>query len=130
MTNKSDDDPAVEVSSPACLMHEADDAYMGFAGRDEVHAFLNGLLEAERAGARVTLETARAADTRPISPSRARLRPAPGKRDAQPVAPMVINSCFGGDKSRSGARQDTRWNDRSPTQLGRCPRPRQGLLRS
>ena len=62
MTNKSDDDPAVEVSSPACLMHEADDAYMGFAGRDEVHAFLNGLLEAERADP-VTLETARAADT-------------------------------------------------------------------
>lgn len=67
MTNKSDDDPAVEVSSPACSMHEADDAYRGFAGRDEVLAFLNELLEAERAGARVTLETARAADNNPTA---------------------------------------------------------------
>lgn len=67
MTNKSDDDPAVEVSSPACSMHEADDAYRGFAGRDEVLAFLNELLEAERAGARVTLETAKAADNNPTA---------------------------------------------------------------
>lgn len=67
MTNKSDDDPAVEVSSPACVMHEADDAYRDFAGRGEVLAFLNGLLEAERAGARVTLETARAADNKTIA---------------------------------------------------------------
>jgi hypothetical protein len=62
MTNRADDDPADEVSSPACSMHEADDAYMGYAGKDELVAFLNELLEAERAGARVTLETARAGD--------------------------------------------------------------------
>jgi hypothetical protein len=36
---------AKEPSSPACLAHEADDAYMGFAGRDELAAFLNELLE-------------------------------------------------------------------------------------
>ena len=48
-------------SSPACSMHEADDAYMGYAGRAELVAFLNELLEAERAGARVTLRTALAA---------------------------------------------------------------------
>lgn len=50
-----------EYSSPACSMHEAGDAYMGYAGKDELIAFLNELLEAERAGARVTLESARAA---------------------------------------------------------------------
>jgi len=67
MTNQPDDDPAVEVSSPACSTQEADDAYGGFAGRDEVLASLNELLEAERAGARVTLETARAADNTTIA---------------------------------------------------------------
>ncbi|MGH7115964.1 MAG: DUF6306 domain-containing protein [Stellaceae bacterium] len=61
-----DDDP-VEVSSPACSMHEADDAYMGYAGKDELAAFLNELLEAEHAGARVTLESARAAGGGPIA---------------------------------------------------------------
>src|SRR5215213_4006808 len=34
--------------SPACLAHETDDAYMGYATRDELAAFLNELLEAER----------------------------------------------------------------------------------
>lgn len=29
-----------ETSSPACLAHEADDAYMGFATRAEIAAFL------------------------------------------------------------------------------------------
>jgi hypothetical protein len=43
-------------------MQEADDVYMGYAGRDEIVAFLNELLEAERAGARVCLETAQATD--------------------------------------------------------------------
>jgi hypothetical protein len=57
MTIEPDDDP-MEVSSPACSMHEADDSYMGYAGRDELIAFFNELLEAERAGARVTLESA------------------------------------------------------------------------
>jgi hypothetical protein len=63
MTDKPDDEPAPEVSSPACSMHAADDAYMGYADKDEIIALLNGLLEAERAGARVTLESARAADS-------------------------------------------------------------------
>jgi hypothetical protein len=67
MTNPTDDDLPVELSSPACAMHEADDAYMGYAGKDELIAFLNAFLEAERAGARVTLESAHAAGSDPIA---------------------------------------------------------------
>jgi antitoxin (DNA-binding transcriptional repressor) of toxin-antitoxin stability system len=52
--NRDDEMPA----SPACSMHEAEDAYMGYWGPDELAERLNQLLEAERAGARVTLETA------------------------------------------------------------------------
>src|SRR4029077_9343685 len=61
MRNPKDDEPEVELSSPACAMHEADDGYMGYAGKDELIGFPNELLEAERAGARVTFESARAA---------------------------------------------------------------------
>lgn len=32
-----------EPSSPACLAHEADDAYMGFATKAEIAAFLKDL---------------------------------------------------------------------------------------
>jgi hypothetical protein len=39
-----------EFSSPACSMHEVSDQYMGYADPNEVTAFLNELLEAERAG--------------------------------------------------------------------------------
>ena len=39
-----------EPSSPACLAHEADDAYMGFATKAEIAAFLKALAEAENAG--------------------------------------------------------------------------------
>ena len=46
-----------EPASPVCYAREADDAYMGYASRDELLAFLNELLEAERAGARVTART-------------------------------------------------------------------------
>jgi uncharacterized protein DUF6306 len=67
MTIPADDKEAVELSSPACSMHEADDAYMGYAAKDELTALLNELLEAERAGARVTLESARAAGSGPIA---------------------------------------------------------------
>ena len=66
MTNRSEDEPA-EFSSPACSMSEADDAYMGYAGKVELVAFLNELLEAERAGAQVTLKTARAAGAGPVA---------------------------------------------------------------
>jgi nitronate monooxygenase len=41
-------------ASSTCYARDADDSYMGYAGRDELLAFLNELLEAERAGARVT----------------------------------------------------------------------------
>jgi len=50
-----------EPSSPACLAHEGSDAYMGFAPREELGAFLNELLEAERAGTGVALRSAEAA---------------------------------------------------------------------
>lgn len=55
-----------EFSSPACSMHEAGDTYMGYAGKEELISFLNELLEAERAGARVILESARAAGSGPL----------------------------------------------------------------
>ncbi|MDE2465665.1 MAG: hypothetical protein KGO02_18410 [Alphaproteobacteria bacterium] len=48
-------------------MHEADDAYMGYAGKDELIAFLNALLETEDAVARVTRESANAAGSGPIA---------------------------------------------------------------
>ena len=66
MTSQKNDDPTGEPASPACSMHEADDAYMGFADTGELIAFLNELLEAERAGARVTLESARDAGGTPV----------------------------------------------------------------
>ena len=50
-----------EPSSPACFAHEADDTYMGYATKDELAAFLNELLEAERAGTGVALRSAQAA---------------------------------------------------------------------
>ncbi len=40
-----------EPSSPACLAHEADDAYMGFATKAEIAAFLAGLDLKELSGA-------------------------------------------------------------------------------
>ena len=49
----------VELTSPACLVHEMHDRYMGFAALDELLPALNELLEAERAGAHVTLTTAK-----------------------------------------------------------------------
>ncbi len=45
----------IEIASPACLAHEMEDSYMGFAPADELVARLNALLEAERAGARLAL---------------------------------------------------------------------------
>ena len=55
----SEDKP--RFSSPACAMYEAGDVYMGYASPMELAAFLNELLEAERAGSRVTLDSAREA---------------------------------------------------------------------
>jgi len=50
-----------QPASPACLAHEADDAYLGYANKDEIAAFLNELLEAERAGTGVALKSGEAA---------------------------------------------------------------------
>ena len=61
-------DKPVEPSSPACLAHEAGDRYMGYATRDELAAFLNELLEAERAGTGVALRSAEQAGGTPFEP--------------------------------------------------------------
>ncbi len=61
----TDDKP--EFASPACFLDEADDVYSGYAPRAEIVAFLNELLEAERAGSRVTLDSAREAGSGPIA---------------------------------------------------------------
>src|ERR1700730_18913944 len=58
MTSRKDNASASEPSSPACSMHEADDVYMGYAGKDELTAILTELLEAERAGVRLAHESA------------------------------------------------------------------------
>jgi len=62
-----DDVVMPEFSSPACLMHEVSDAYMGYASADELTAALNELIEAEHAGARVTRESARTAGAGPLA---------------------------------------------------------------
>jgi hypothetical protein len=49
VTDEPQDQPK-EPSSPACLAHEADEAYMGFATNAEIAAFLNALAKAENAG--------------------------------------------------------------------------------
>jgi len=52
-----EEDPNVEAhgfASPPCLMHEVDPAYFGAMPNDELVTLLNTLLEAERAGVRVT----------------------------------------------------------------------------
>ena len=67
MTSPVNDEPAAEFSSPACFMRDADDSYMGYAGKDEVITFLNELLEAERAGARVALQSGRTAGSGPVA---------------------------------------------------------------
>ena len=56
-----------EFASPVCFLDEADDVYSGYAPRAETVAFLNELLEAERAGSRVTLESAREAGSGPVA---------------------------------------------------------------
>jgi nitronate monooxygenase len=58
----------VELALPACLAHEMDDRYMGFAARDELLPALNELLEAECAGARMTLATAKEIGDRGLEP--------------------------------------------------------------
>ncbi|MDP1908534.1 MAG: hypothetical protein Q8K85_09540 [Hyphomicrobium sp.] len=40
-------DETEEPSSPACLAHEADGAYMGFATKAEIAAFLAGIETAD-----------------------------------------------------------------------------------
>lgn len=51
---------AGDAGEPPCMMGEADPAYMGYLTDEETAAFLNELLEGERAGARGVIEMARA----------------------------------------------------------------------
>jgi tellurite resistance-related uncharacterized protein len=53
-------DAATDAPQTASTAGRADDSDRGYASKTELVDFLNELLEAERAGARVTLETARA----------------------------------------------------------------------
>jgi len=62
-TNVTRPSESAEPASPVCFAHEADDGYMGFARREELVVALNELLEAKRAGARVTLAMAREAES-------------------------------------------------------------------
>ena len=66
MISRKDNAPASEPNSPACSMHEADDVYMGYAGKDELTAILTEVLEAERAGVRVAHESALTARGGPL----------------------------------------------------------------
>ena len=50
-----------EESSPVCYARDADPTYMGYLTQTELIDFLNAMLETERAGARVTLQTAKEA---------------------------------------------------------------------
>ncbi|MEQ9557376.1 MAG: 5-formyltetrahydrofolate cyclo-ligase [Rhodospirillales bacterium] len=52
--------PGDDAGEPPCMMSEADPAYMGYLTDQETAAFLNELLEGERAGARGVIEMARA----------------------------------------------------------------------
>ncbi|MES2249607.1 MAG: DUF6306 domain-containing protein [Pseudomonadota bacterium] len=52
----------VQVSSPVCYADELDAAYREAGDRDDLLAALNELLEAERAGARITLRSAAETD--------------------------------------------------------------------
>lgn len=50
--------PASIPASPVCYARETNDRYAGYATREELLVFLNELLEAERAGARIAARTA------------------------------------------------------------------------
>ena len=52
-------DEPKETSSPACLAHEADDAYMGFATKAEIAAFLKDLDKADAEAIRKMLPRVR-----------------------------------------------------------------------
>ncbi len=70
MTSSSDGKPQdkpTELSSPACLMHEADASYMGYLDAAELISLLNVLLEAERANASVARAIANEAKTGPLA---------------------------------------------------------------
>ena len=55
-----------EPASPVCYASDSDDLYAGYASREELIAFCNLLLEAERAGARITARTAVESRDEPI----------------------------------------------------------------
>jgi hypothetical protein len=64
---RSDNGAAIEISSSASSTHEASNGDMDYAGNGELIACRNELLEAERAGARITLKRLRGACVGPIA---------------------------------------------------------------
>lgn len=60
-------DKPIEVSSPACLMHEVGESYMGYLDQEALIIFMNVLLGAERDIARVALASANEAKTEQIA---------------------------------------------------------------
>lgn len=67
VNRQSKDGDKIEVTSSPCSMHEVGDVYAGYADKDELITFCNELLEAERAGARVSLESAHTANSAPLA---------------------------------------------------------------
>jgi hypothetical protein len=59
MTDRTEEDDAIEVSFPAWPMHVAADATMGYAGNAKLIAFLNAPLGTEHVGARVAISAPR-----------------------------------------------------------------------
>ena len=57
-TEQAEPDGEEKCASPVCYARHADEAYSGYATRNELLDLLNELLEAERAGARITARTA------------------------------------------------------------------------
>jgi nitronate monooxygenase len=57
-TPQSDDVVQHDFASPVCYARDSDSVYSGYASREELIVFCNLLLEAERAGARITARTA------------------------------------------------------------------------
>ena len=109
MTNRSDEEPA-ELSSPACSMREAGDTYMGYAGEAELIAFLNELLEAERAGARVALKSSNEAGVGSI----AELMQAVQRDEARWCAMLIRHLKALGEirRRKSGPSTTRRWRSR------------------
>ncbi len=84
---EEDPNATVVCSSPPCFMHELDPSYLGYLGKDEVSALLDGLLAAEWGGAVPEEARLRAALRRHVeAPSdRSDRAPVPGGEPDRPA---------------------------------------------